>query len=73
MGICSLCYRDYAFKENELKHDTKTTDLENVIKIQCVLRGFIQRKKSVEHSALKYKSYNLIRRKESKEQQIINT
>ena len=54
MGACHFCYRDSRDNNEECVIISSKEDLCSVIYLQGLLRGYIDRRKAVEYSKLKY-------------------
>lgn len=64
MGNCNTCFRDPREKAGECSLLASKEDLSGIIKLQGILRGYIDRRKSVEYSKLRYSKR--IQKKDSK-------
>lgn len=58
MGGCCSCFKDSRTKEGDITINFTKDEQNRVILLQSLLRGFIDRKKAVEFSRLKYHKKN---------------
>ena len=55
----NFCMKDNRAGDSEFKVEVKSKDVPNIIRIQSVLRGFLDRKKTVDYNCMKFRTRSL--------------